>query len=216
MNIRRHRLTRPVRRWTVEPGERAVEVRARRSRGRGVGVTVQQMRVVALGRDPMAVQPVLLLQETGGRRRVLPVWVGVPEATAIELARQHVEMPRPQTHQLLLDVVQAFRRRLELVRITMLRDSVFHAELQFDGDTRVSARVSDAVAVALHVDVPIEAEDAVLDEAAVAEVAGLAAALGEDDDADKDPTDAPVESEEVERFRRFLDSASPEDFGGPG
>jgi uncharacterized protein len=175
---------------------------------------VQQMRVVALGRDPMAVQPVLLLQETGGRRRVLPVWVGVPEATAIELARQRVEMPRPQTHQLLLDVVQAFRRRLELVRITMLRDSVFHAELQFDGDTRVSARVSDAVAVALHVDVPIEAEDAVLDEAAVAEVAGLAAALGEEDEGTAG--DAPVESEEVERFRRFLDSASPEDFGGPG
>lgn len=174
---------------------------------------MQQMRVVALGRDPMAVQPVLLLQETGGRRRVLPVWVGVPEATAIELARQHVEMPRPQTHQLLLDVVQAFHRRLELVRITMLRDSVFHAELQFDGDTRVSARVSDAVAVALHVDVPIEAEDAVLDEAAVAEVAGLAAALGEEDGP---ADDAPVESEEVERFRRFLDSASPEDFGGPG
>jgi bifunctional DNase/RNase len=171
---------------------------------------VQQMRVVALGRDPMAVQPVLLLQETGGRRRVLPVWVGVPEATAIELARRHVELPRPQTHQLILEVVRAFDRRLQLVRITMLRDSVFHAELQFDGGTRVSARVSDAVAIALHVDVPIEAEDAVLDEAAVAEVAGLSAALGEDEE------ETPAASEdEVEQFRRFLDEASPEDFN-PG
>ena len=170
---------------------------------------MQQMRVVALGRDPMAVQPVLLLQETGGRRRVLPVWVGVPEATAIELARRHVELPRPQTHQLLLHIVEAFDRRLELVRITMLRDSVFHAELVFDAETRVSARVSDAVAVALHVDVPIEAEDAVLDEAAVAEVAGLADAIA-DEEADEA---APEETEEVERFRRFLDSASPEDFG---
>ena len=167
---------------------------------------MQQMRVVALGRDPMAVQPVLLLQETGGRRRVLPVWVGVPEATAIELARRHVELPRPQTHQLLLQIVEAFDRRLDLVRITMLRDSVFHAELVFDAETRVSARVSDAVAVALHVDVPIEAEDAVLDEAAVAEVVGLAEALADEDE------EAPEESEEVERFRRFLDSASPEDF----
>lgn len=163
--------------------------------------------MVALGRDPMAVQPVLLLQETGGKRRVLPVWVGMPEATAIELARRRVELPRPQTHRLILDVVRAFHRQLELVRITMLRDSVFHAELVFDGDTRVSARVSDAVAVALHLDVRIEAEDAVLDEAAVAEVAGLATALGEEED------DGPAESEEVERFRRFLDNASPEDFG---
>jgi uncharacterized protein len=168
---------------------------------------VQEMRVVALGRDPMAVQPVLLLQETGGRRRVLPVWVGVPEATAIELARRHVELPRPQTHQLILDVVRAFDRRLQLVRITTLQNSVFHAELVFDGDTRVSARVSDAVAVALHVDVRIEAEDDVLDEAAVAEVSGLSGESGEEED------DGAVDSEEVERFRRFLDSASPEDFG---
>ena len=166
--------------------------------------------MVALGRDPMAVQPVLLLQETGGRRRVLPVWVGVPEATAIELARRRVELPRPQTHRLILDVVEAFNRTLQLVRITMLRDSVFHAELVFDGDVRVSARVSDAVAMALHVDVRIEAEDAVLDEAAVAEVAGLGGAQGDEDD----ESDAgPPSEEEVERFRRFLDNASPEDFG---
>jgi bifunctional DNase/RNase len=169
------------------------------------------MRVVALGRDPMAVQPVLLLQEIGGRRRVLPVWVGVPEATAIELARRHVELPRPQTHRLILDVVRALDRQLQLVRITMLRDSVFHAELVFDDDVRVSARVSDAVAMALHVDVRIEAEDAVLDEAAVAEI-GLIGPGDEDDG----PAENPSEQEEVERFRRFLDNASPEDFGGPG
>ena len=163
--------------------------------------------MVALGRDPMAVQPVLLLQETGGQRRVLPVWVGVPEATAIELARRHVELPRPQTHQLILQVVRAFGRQLQLVRITMLRDSVFHAELVFDGEVRVSARVSDAVAMALHIDVRIEAEDAVLDEAAVADVGMVRP--GEDDEAEDE---APSE-EELERFRRFLDNASPEDFG---
>jgi uncharacterized protein len=182
-----------------------------RSDPKGVSV-VQEMRVVALGRDPMAVQPVLLLQETAGRRRILPVWVGVPEATAIELARQHIEMPRPQTHQLLIDVVRAFGRRLEQVRITMLRDSVFHAELVLDGDTRVSARVSDAVAIALHVGVPIQAEEAVLDEAAVTEVGGLGSAL--DDEEDEDASEG-LSMEEVERFREFLDNATPEDFGKP-
>ncbi len=166
--------------------------------------------MVALGRDPMAVQPVLLLQETGGRRRVLPVWVGVPEATAIELARRRVELPRPQTHQLILDVVRSFGRELQLVRLTMLRDSIFHAELVFDGDIRVSSRVSDAVAMALHVDVRIEAEDAVLDEAAVAEV-GVVGPGGEDDETEGEN---PSEHEELERFRRFLDNTSPEDFGG--
>src|SRR5439155_9258063 len=140
------------------------------------------------------VQPVLLLQETGGQRRVLPVWVGVPEATAIELARRRVELPRPQTHQLILDVVRSFNRRLQLVRITMLRDSVFHAELVFDGEIRVSARVSDAVAMALHVDVRIEAEDAVLDEAAVTDVG----TVGPGSEDDQTEGEAPPE-EELER-----------------
>ena len=189
----------------------ALKAREPPERSGGRGVTVQEMRVVALGRDPMAVQPVLLLQELSGQRRVLPVWVGMPEATAIELARRHVELPRPQTHQLILDVVRALNRRLQLVRITTLRDNVFHAELVFDGDIRVSARVSDAVAMALHVDARIEAADSVLDEAAVAEV-GVVGPGEEDDGA----AETPSEHEEVERFRRFLDNASPEDFGGSG
>jgi hypothetical protein len=92
----------------------------------------------------------------------------------------------------------------------MLRDSVFHAELVFDGDVRVSARVSDAVAMALHVDVRIEAEDAVLDEAAVAEV-GM---VGPSDEAEPGAEgETTSEHEELERFRRFLDNASPEDAG---
>jgi bifunctional DNase/RNase len=170
---------------------------------------VQEMKVLALGMDPQAAQPVLLLQETAGRHRVLPVWVGASEATAIELARQHVDAPRPQTHQLIVQVVHSLGRRLEQVRITMLRDNVFHAELVLDGETRVSARVSDAVTMALHVDVPIHAEDAVLDEAALAEDQVI------DKGADEggDPAPEVDEAEEVEEFRRFLDSASPDDFG---
>jgi bifunctional DNase/RNase len=168
---------------------------------------VQEMKVVALGMDPQAAQPVLLLQETTGLHRVLPVWVGASEATAIELARQHVEAPRPQTHQLIVEVVRSLGRRLEQVQITMLRDSVFHAALVLDADTTVSARVSDAVAIALHLGVPIRAEEAVLDEAALPETQVIDTGAAEE---------APSETEqadEVEEFRRFLDSASPEDFG---
>jgi hypothetical protein len=71
--------------------------------------------------------------------------------------------------------------------------------------------VSDAVAMALHVGARIEAEDAVLDEAAVAEV-GM---VGPGDD-EEGSGETPSEHEEVERFRRFLDDASPEDFGSSG
>ena len=76
---------------------------------------------------------------------------------------------------------------------------IFYAELILDQNTKVSARVSDAIALALHLSIPIHAEDTVLDAAAVANTAIRA----EGDD------HAP---EEVEEFRRFLDTASPEDF----
>jgi bifunctional DNase/RNase len=171
------------------------------------------MRVIAVGRDPSGSGPVLLLQETAGEHRVLPVWIGMPEATAIEFERQHVDAPRPLTHQLIAAVIRACGRRLEQVRITMVRDNIFHAELVIDGDTRVSARVSDAVSLALHLDVPIRAEDAVLDQAALAAVE-LMGTTGEGEDVPAGTAaEAPVdEAEELEEFRRFLDTASPEDF----
>jgi uncharacterized protein len=103
------------------------------------------------------------------------------------------------THQLIGDVVDALGRRVEQVRITEIRDNIFYAELILDQNTKVSARVSDAIALALHLSIPIHAEDTVLDAAAVANTAIRA----EGDD------HAP---EEVEEFRRFLDTASPEDF----
>jgi len=85
------------------------------------------------------------------------------------------------------------------VRITEVRDNIFYAELVLDRNTRVSARVSDAIALALHLGVPIHAEDTVLDAAAVAST--VFRAQGDDRTPD-----------EVEEFRRFLDTASPEDF----
>ena len=86
------------------------------------------------------------------------------------------------------------------MRITELRQNIFFAELILDRNARVSARVSDAVALALHLGIPIHAEDTVLDAAAVTKPA----ARGEGDD--------PAQAEQVEQFRRFLDTASPEDF----
>jgi len=85
------------------------------------------------------------------------------------------------------------------VLITEVRDNIFYAELILDQNTRVSARVSDAIALALHLGVPIHAEDTVLDTTAVAHTA----IRTQGDDRTPD---------EVEQFRRFLDTASPEDF----
>ncbi len=161
---------------------------------------MHEMRVVAVGVESGASRPVLLLQEASGEHRLLPVWIGAAEANVILLEQNGVSGPRPMTHQLIGNVLSAFGRRLEQVHITDLRDSVFHAELILDRDTRVPARVSDAVALALHLGIPIHAEDAVLDAAAVTDT--VIRVEGDDR----------AQAGEVEEFRRFLDTLSPDDF----
>jgi hypothetical protein len=158
------------------------------------------MRVMAVGAESGASRPVLLLQEAAGDHRLLPVWIGPAEANAIAVEQQGVSLPRPMTHQLIGDVIDAFGRQLQQVRITEIRGNIFYAELILDRNIRVSARVSDAIALALHVGAPIHAEDTVLDVAAVAHTAV------------RREGDEGASADEVEQFRRFLDTASPEDF----
>ncbi len=140
-------------------------------------------------------QPIVLLKEVTGDR-YLPIWIGAVEATAIAFAQQGVVPARPLTHDLLRDVIQSFGRALEQVRITELRDGVFYATLVFSGGVEVSARPSDAIALALRTASPIFGAESVLDDAGIA---------------------IPDEQEdEVEKFREFLDQISPEDFQAGG
>ena len=154
---------------------------------------MNQLDVVGVRVEMPSQQPIVLLKEASGER-YLPIWIGAGEATAIAFAQQGVVPARPLTHDLLRDVVQAFDRRLEAVRITELRDGVYYAVLAFSGGIEVSARPSDAIALALRTNSPIFGAEEVLDEAGIA---------------------IPDEQEdEVEKFREFLDQISPEDFGG--
>lgn len=167
-----------------------------------------EVLVVAVGLDPRA-RPLLLLQEPTGARRVLPVWIGDPEATAIALEQQRVRLPRPPTHQLIADVIRAFGADLEAVRVTAVRDNQVEAELVLAGGTRVSARVSDAVALALHLRVPIEVAEPVLEQAGLTPLEVL---ISETAEANATGEAGWTAQAEIERFRRFLDTASPEDF----
>ena len=162
-------------------------------------------------------QPIVLLRERGGER-YLPIWIGAVEATAIAYAQQGVEPARPLTHDLLADVVSGLGHRLVEVQITDLSDGVFFAELVFEDGQTISARPSDAIALALRLDAPVVASPEVLDEAGIA--------LPDDDDSELGAEiedalgeaagrGAPSEGE-LERFREFLEGISPEDFGSPG
>jgi hypothetical protein len=185
-----------------------------------VGV-VPELNVVAVGLDPAGAQPVLLLEEIAGRHRRLPVLIGLPEAGALELQRHGISLRRPQTHDLICEVISACGRRLERVRITELRDGIFHAELVFDRDDRVSARLTDAVTLAVRLGIPILVEEDVLEAGhSPVEVVQLDSRAEESEEeygtgeyGREEPAETPApDPDELERFRRFLDDASPEDF----
>jgi uncharacterized protein len=153
---------------------------------------VNQLDVVGVRVELPNNQPIVLLREVDGDR-YLPIWIGPGEATAIAFAQQGLAPARPLTHDLLKNVLEAIGQELTAVRITDLRDGVFYAELVFASGVEVSARPSDAIALALRVGTPIYSSDGVLDDAGII---------------------IPDEQEdEVERFREFLDQISPEDFG---
>jgi bifunctional DNase/RNase len=147
-----------------------------------------------LGLDQTSEQPVVLLKEEAGLR-VLPIWIGHPEATAILIALEGIEPPRPMTHDLLLSIITAAGLVLERVEITRLEEGTFYASLALrgpSGEIALDARPSDSIALAVRAGCPILVAEDIMD----------AAGILPDESAEQ----------EVERFRDFLDRVDPEDF----
>lgn len=158
-----------------------------------------EVSVVGIRLEETMNAPILMLQEVGGDGRVLELWIGAVEAGAIAFAQQGVTPPRPMTHQLMLDVLLACGQSLASVVITDLRSGTFFSELRLASGGVVSARPSDAVALAVHAKAPIYVVEEVLNQAAVP---------GES-------SSGPVaEEEQIEEFREFLENLNPEDFAG--
>ncbi|SDH06538.1 bifunctional nuclease family protein [Klenkia brasiliensis] len=155
---------------------------------------MQELRVVGVRVELPGNQPILLLKETQGER-YLPIWIGAVEAAAIAFEQQGVRPARPMTHDLLREVVTALGATLQAVHITEMKDGIYLAELVFGEQRTVSARPSDAVALAVRTGAPIYGAEALLDEVGI---------------------EIPDEQEdEVEKFREFLDQVTPDDFFGP-
>jgi len=110
------------------------------------------MEVVGVRIEMPSNQPIILLKEVSGVR-FLPIWVGAVEATAIAFAQQGVQPPRPLTHDLVKIILDTVGATLEQVVITKVQDGIFFAELvlalENRAELRISARPSDAIAIAL-------------------------------------------------------------------
>ncbi len=159
------------------------------------------MQLVGVRVEMPSSSPIAILREVGGDRRVLPIFIGAPEAAAIAFALEEVVTPRPMTHDLFREVLDDLGVSLEKITVTELKEGVFHAEMELngrDGVHTISSRPSDAIALAARTGSPIYAAESVLAEAGYLE----------DDEGD----DEVVQDEVVEQFRDFIDSVNPEDF----
>lgn len=162
-----------------------------------------ELELVAVRLELPSNTPVVVLRELLGRQRILSIFIGGPEAAAIAFAMEGVDTPRPLTHDLLVNVIAELGYSLERIEITELQDTTYFATLRLngpDGDHEVSARPSDAVALAVRVGCPIFCAESVMDEAGFVEEAV---------EIEPDPERSEAM---VEEFRQFIEQVSPEDF----
>ncbi|NNE73782.1 MAG: bifunctional nuclease family protein [Acidimicrobiales bacterium] len=165
-----------------------------------------EMELVGVRVEVPGNAPVVLLRERLDGGRVLPIFIGSPEATAIALALEDVHPPRPMTHDLMVKLLETLQATVDRVVVTDLQDRTFYAEIILvagEQTITVECRPSDGIALAARTGSPIFAADTVLAEAAYE---------AEADDGDEEPVDPEEAEEMVEEFREFIENIRPEDF----
>ena len=123
-----------------------------------------EMELSRIRIDEKRGEQVIVLKERGGQR-TLPIVIGIMEATAIKMKVSNFQPPRPLTHDLLHDVIQALGSKLDRVVIVKLEGNVFYARLVLGNShgqaIEIDARPSDSVALALRAGSPIYVEEQV-------------------------------------------------------
>ncbi len=123
------------------------------------------VNVQSVGIDPASNTPLVILEEAGGGRS-LPIWIGSPEALAINLALEGVAVERPLTHDLVKSILEGLGAVVDRIVITELKGSTFFAQIMLKSDGRlvaVDARPSDSIAIALRTKSPIFVDKELLD-----------------------------------------------------
>ena len=159
-----------------------------------------EVSVAQLGVDRATNSPVVILREREGTR-VLPIWIGPAEASAIAMELQGVKFPRPLTHDLLKLIIVGLGGSLQHVVIRSVQENTYFAELLIrrgEDAFQVDARPSDSIALALRLRAPIFAAE------------GL---LGEGDDDGQGGDGEPPSDAAADALKRYLEQLDPEDFG---
>lgn len=158
---------------------------------------------VVVGGGPVASLVVLRAQDQSGNEGSLqlPIRIGSVEATAITMGVRERQGGRPMTHDLLCSTISALGGRVESVRVTSVQGTTFFAQIDLvraDGEhVLLDSRPSDAIALAVRLEVPVYADDEVISTAAMPDFNGVERA---------------EEAHELQEFHKFVENLSPEDF----
>jgi len=111
-----------------------------------------EVEVALIALDVME-QPIVFLREKEGTpKRLLPIWVGIPEARAIHFKMQDYNMPRPMTHDLMNNIIDELGVKVTSVAVISIEDSTFYGRIELSANGKeinIDSRPSDAIALAL-------------------------------------------------------------------
>ena len=159
----------------------------------------------------MSQHRVVVLREKKAER-YLPIWIGAPEADAITLRLQGVQVERPLTHDLLARTISALGAEVQYVEVSDLRSDVFYAEIVLEyneRELRIDARPSDAIALAVRADVPVYVSENVMEEAGRTPDRDLTASILEGKDVDEED----IGDEDLGVFAEFIEGLDLDDLG---
>lgn len=152
-----------------------------------------RMKVKVVGLEQHSMNPVVIITDAD-EKGFIPILIGPSEAQAISQGMEGQSMPRPMTHDLLKNIVDALGAKVKRIVIHDLKEETYYANVVFESggkEIEVDARPSDAIALALRVEAPIYVSEEIAAKAVIANTKA---------------------DEEMEEFKRFLEDLSPEDF----
>lgn len=163
-----------------------------------------EVEVMRLGLDRTSNSYVVILQEKGGSR-LLPIWIGQPEAESIVIEMNKLRRERPLTHDLCKNLITGLGGTLRRVQITKVENRTFFAELHIarsSGPVSIDARPSDSIAIALRFEAPIFAQESLLTALLLEEAQQASETVAEGSD-----------EMSADQLKKYLENLRPEDFG---
>ncbi|OPY03429.1 MAG: hypothetical protein A4E60_00288 [Syntrophorhabdus sp. PtaB.Bin047] len=134
---------------------------------------LKEMKVAGITVDPFTNTPIVLLKDSE-EKDVLPIWIGLLEASSIATALENIETPRPMTHDLIKNLLDSLGVKILKIEVNDLKDNTYYALIHLDVNRKrmvIDSRPSDAIAIALRTNAPIFVEESVIQRSAKVDLA---------------------------------------------